>query len=219
MDTPFTSTFPIISQYLETKDKKDVLRLYYVQDTFNIEVIDLVGNKIKTLPESAFVGLKKLRSLRLQRNQITEVGEAVFRDLVSLKNLELHENLLTRIASNALASCSKLTTLNLAKNSLVYDGQAGPDGRTLNRFLASQPFEAMEKLNLSHNAISEIDESLQFNFLNLMSLDLSYNSFTGFFLDHFSFIKVAKMFETYMLKVQKYLKWLFRQKSDILIGL
>jgi len=167
--------------------------LFFVQETLNIEVIDLAGNRIKTLPESVFAGLVKLRTLRLQRNQITEVGETVFRDLVNLKNLELHENLLTRIAQNALAACRQLTVLNLARNSLVFDGQVGSDGRILNRFLASQPFEALERLNLSYNAVSELDESLQFNFLNLVSLDLSHNSFTSFILEHFSFIKVRSL--------------------------
>jgi Leucine-rich repeat (LRR) protein len=146
-------------------------------------------NRIKTIPEGAFSGLSKLSSLRLIHNQITELGDTVFQDLTGLRYLELQENNITRISNRALASCTELTELNLAQNSIVYDGQLRADGTPRNGFLSSQPFEALVKLNLSYNIISELDESLQNLFLNLVSLDLSHNNFHTFIFEHFKFVK------------------------------
>ena len=112
---------------------------------------------------------------------------------MGLTNLELQENFITRIARNTFAACKELSELNLARNSIVYDGQAAADGSRRNRFLASQNFEAMTKLNLSHNVISVLDENLQTTFLNLVSLDISHNSFNTFFYEDFTFIKVGHL--------------------------
>jgi Leucine-rich repeat (LRR) protein len=112
---------------------------------------------------------------------------------VGLRSLELQENLLTRIGRNTLAACKQLTELNLSSNSIIYDGQVGADGRRQNRFLAAQAFEALEKLDLSYNSISVLDESLKLTFLNLARLDLSHNSFTNFVSDDFKFVKVEQL--------------------------
>ena len=50
-----------------------MVALFYLQDTPLIEVIDFAANRIKTIPEAAFAGLDKLRSLRLLKGQSNKI--------------------------------------------------------------------------------------------------------------------------------------------------
>ncbi|XP_044130713.1 platelet glycoprotein Ib alpha chain-like isoform X1 [Bufo gargarizans] len=85
-----------------------------------LTTLQLSNNHITTIPEKAFMGLKKLDSLELQHNYIDSLDEQVFEGLQSLKHLDLSYNQLLLLPDRLLAGLENLGKLYLSWNRLTH---------------------------------------------------------------------------------------------------
>lgn len=68
-----------------------------LQETMNLQVLNLSSNMIQKLDSSNLEAVKNLHILDLSRNQITSVLPGTFRDLKRLKYLDLSLNSLRTV--------------------------------------------------------------------------------------------------------------------------
>lgn len=87
-------------------------------DLLNLEVLNLIRNPIKSIPEDCFNGMKSLEILSISSCEIKELHKNTFRDLVNLKKLWLRENQLERLDGSLFATNTKLEELILYQNKL-----------------------------------------------------------------------------------------------------
>lgn len=66
----------------------------------NLEVIDLSGNKIKTLTENNFSNLLNLQHFSANENDIEYLENGLFRNNLNLRKISLNNNSLMRIEIN-----------------------------------------------------------------------------------------------------------------------
>nr|ABB21131.1 variable lymphocyte receptor A [Eptatretus stoutii] len=78
----------------------------------------LQGNKLSSLPHTAFHGLNKLTNLNLNYNELQTLPVGVFDHLVSLDKLVLSDNQLKYLPPRVFDSLTKLTYLSLSQNKL-----------------------------------------------------------------------------------------------------
>ncbi|GAA6081135.1 podocan, partial [Tachysurus ichikawai] len=122
-----------------------------------LEVLDLSGNKLSTLP----LGLpKSLRLLRVKNNQIAELPEGSLMGMSKLKELHLSNNQikLGSIYQGAWQELGSLTTLELS-------------GNLLSHVPADLP-ESLEFLHLQNNRISSISATDFISTPNIKSIFL-----------------------------------------------
>jgi len=74
----------------------------------SLQKLQLVSNRIASLPEDAFVNLSSLTRLDLKDNLIEELLDNTFRGLESLQELYLYDNRIKRVDKNAFATLDKL---------------------------------------------------------------------------------------------------------------
>ena len=181
-------------------------------DTPLLELIDLAGNRLTSITAGTLSGLANLKSLRLLANQITAIDSNAFNGLIGLEILQLHQNLLRKISSDLFRDLSQLETLHLHQNQiqtidptalatngklrnldLAFNNITLYEGHNNGRFLSGQAFQYLEMLNLTHNNISHLEESLVINFLNLRVLNLSHNSFAAINTLDLAFVKNGQL--------------------------
>ncbi|XP_040271165.1 platelet glycoprotein Ib alpha chain isoform X2 [Bufo bufo] len=85
-----------------------------------LTTLQLSNNHITTIPENAFMGLKKLTRLELQHNYIDSLDEQVFEGLRSLKHLDLSYNQLLFLPDRLLAGVEDLEIFYLSWNRLTH---------------------------------------------------------------------------------------------------
>ncbi|NEO36773.1 MAG: GTPase [Moorea sp. SIOASIH] len=157
-------------------------------EVFNLsqlEVLDLSGKQLKTVPES--IGkLTNLTTLNLSGTQLTTVPESIGK-LTNLTKLNLSGNQLT-IVPESIGKLTNLTELNLSKNQLTTVPES--IGKLTNLTTLNLSFNhfnqltivpesigkltKLTELNLSTNNLKKIPESI--NQLTLLTqLDLSFN--------------------------------------------
>lgn len=131
-----------------------------------IEKIDLSGNRFNEIPIRALQRqLASLFSLKIARNRIVEMFTQVI--INNVKELDLSENPLSENAIRAILGEAKiLRSLNLADTGI----------KTISRL--EMPF--LKHLNLSSNAITDIQPDTLERTTMLESLDLSKNRLTDF---------------------------------------
>ncbi|QLE44267.1 GTPase [Nostoc sp. C052] len=124
--------------------------------------LDLSGNQLTTLPE-AIASLQQLTTLDLSRNQLTELPEAIA-SFQQLTTLYLNRNQLTELPE-AIASLQQLTTLHLSENQLTELPEA----------IAS--LQQLTTLYLNRNQLTELPEAIA-SLQKLTFLKLSENQLT-----------------------------------------
>nr|ABB21124.1 variable lymphocyte receptor A [Eptatretus stoutii] len=86
--------------------------------------LDLQGNKLSSLPRTAFHGLNKLTILDLRYNELQTLPPGVFDQLNDLKTLDLQQNQLKSLPSGIFDKLTNLKELWLRNNKL----QSLPEG-------------------------------------------------------------------------------------------
>ena len=82
-----------------------------------LEILDLNGNRLSSIPAEALSILKRLKSLDLQNNKIRRIGPNDILNLTSLFRLQLGNNLITEIPANSfIGQINSLHSLNLQEN-------------------------------------------------------------------------------------------------------
>jgi len=123
--------------------------------------LDLSYNKLQTLDEKSFQGLKNLENLNLSHNKLTKLPPGTFSSLISLQTLSLSHNAIENLEGE-IFSLPKLQTLDVSFNSIFQIG--------LNVFDRAHN---LRTLNLSNNIIAKIDD---YKIVSLETLDLSCNN-------------------------------------------
>ncbi|CAN2390300.1 fibrinolysis [Pristimantis euphronides] len=95
-------------------------KLPEVSQLSSLITLQLSNNRISTLPENSFKGLKKMTRLELQHNRIDTLNEEVFDDLVSLIYLDLSYNQLWLLPDHLLSNTPYLEILYLSGNRLTH---------------------------------------------------------------------------------------------------
>lgn len=129
-----------------------------------LEHLSLKNNSLKTLPTIIFT-IENLRYLNLADNQINEINSHYFRNLMSIEKVDISYNQITSISAEKI-TFSKCESLSLKGNKLQKFPTAVSDCETL------------EKLDLSENKISLIEDDAFDRLENLIELDLSFNELT-----------------------------------------
>ncbi|NEQ58292.1 MAG: GTPase [Moorea sp. SIO4A1] len=166
----------------------DVKVTEILTEVFNLsqlEVLDLSGTQLKTVPES--IGkLTNLTELNLSGNQLTTVPESIGK-LTNLTKLNLSGNQLT-IVPESIGKLTNLTELNLSKNQLTTVPESIGKLTNLTKLnLSFNHFNQLTivpesigkltnltELNLRTNNLKKIPESIN-QLILLTQLDLSFN--------------------------------------------
>nr|ABB59091.1 variable lymphocyte receptor A [Eptatretus stoutii] len=150
--------------------------------------LDLRGNKLSSLPHTAFHGLNKLTILNLQFNKLQTLPTGVFDHLVNLNELHLGTNQLTSLPPGIFDKLTKLTRLDLDRNQLkslpggVFDKLSQLQKLYLQENqLQSLPHGVFDKLaelktlDLQNNQLQRVPDGVFDSLLNLNTLDLNDN--------------------------------------------
>lgn len=163
-----------------------------------LDRLSLSNNKIKILDKNLFIDNQYLESLALDNNEIENLDSEIFIKLIRLRDIDLTNNKLKQIQSNLFENSYNLDTLLISGNqlkefnlnhrnpatllqldnnqlkSLIINGTKNIKAENNNiSVITSYTPMTLEKLLLSNNSINNI-KYIQ-DFINLISLDLSYN--------------------------------------------
>lgn len=132
-----------------------------------VNVLDLSGNLITTIEDSALVALPNLRSLRLYRNKIENLFlYRVIDNPATLEMLHLNNNSLRILTNDMLKGLTNLKALDVACNN-INTIEVGTFKNTPN----------LESLSLTGNKVRELDARIfpKFGMQKLQNLYLDYN--------------------------------------------
>nr|ABB21118.1 variable lymphocyte receptor A [Eptatretus stoutii] len=124
----------------------------------------LQGNKLSSLPRTAFHGLNKLTNLNLWGNQLQTLPPGVFDHLVALDRLHLNNNQLTSLPPGIFDQLTKLTRLDLDRNQL----KSLPDG-------VFDKLTKLTDLTLSENKLQSLPHGVFDKLTELKTLSLRNN--------------------------------------------
>lgn len=113
-----------------------------------LKVLNLKGNKLLTIPYSAFALAPALETVDLSLNAITEIEAMAFNGLNNLKQLDLSFNRLTMLDAFTFTGLLNLETLNLSNNKIKLIG----DG-TFN-------LPKLQTLNVNYNSVNLLPDNL-----------------------------------------------------------
>ncbi|XP_063227150.1 chaoptin [Bacillus rossius redtenbacheri] len=137
----------------------------------NLQHLDLSNNRLRSMPETSFHFLRRLKVLELQDNQIETVFKGTFQGGIhsSLEKLYLSFNNLQTINTHTFVDLTSLERLYLDDNRI---------GRVERR--AFMNMDRLKHLDLRGNKIRTISDEAFQNLPELQTLDLAYNELAGF---------------------------------------
>ena len=152
-----------------------------------LEELSIEDCNLETIPDRAFQGLTKLRSLSIRSSSsgVVSVSRGSFEGLANLHSLDLSENKVRLTESGVLCSMPSLVYLNLSNTDL---GSVANLGLTT---VLSQAkcLRYLRTLDLSHNRLTSISSQDMLNFPSIEKVDLSFNFIRSLDNDSFEFNK------------------------------
>ncbi|KAF6214050.1 hypothetical protein GE061_011780 [Apolygus lucorum] len=170
---------------------------FMLNESTNLEVLNLNSNSIYSVTIPLLKGLFSLRELRLSNASLQHIEIGAFSDLHNLEILDLSNNILTRNSE-----INNMTFKGLSKLANLYLDQAGltclEDSNTFqhtpllrllslkqNTFLELHPtlltpLKELNFLDLSQNSFQNWDRRIFQGNPNLQQVDLSYNQISAF---------------------------------------
>ncbi len=130
--------------------------------------LNLVGNKLTTLPDGIFDNLTSLTTLNLSHNDLTTLPDGIFDNLTNLTYLGLIWHELGTISGAVFDNLTSLKTLELKNGPLT----SLPDGVFDN-------LTALTTLDLQSNKISTLPDEIFKNLTNLEQLELDNNELSA----------------------------------------
>ncbi|XP_049797448.1 chaoptin [Schistocerca nitens] len=136
----------------------------------NLESLDMSNNRLRTMPETSFHFLRRLRVLQLQDNQIEHVPKGTFQGNIhsGLEEVYLSLNSLSAVNTHTFVDLSSLETLRLDDNRIE---------RVERR--AFMNLDRLKMLDLRGNRLTRISDEAFQNLPELEELDLAYNRLTS----------------------------------------
>uniref|UniRef100_F1KWR4 Leucine-rich repeat neuronal protein 1 n=1 Tax=Ascaris suum TaxID=6253 RepID=F1KWR4_ASCSU len=141
----------------------ELMRIPLLEGLDRLQILDLSGNRLSSLPDDSFASMIYLESLLLLNNGISNISENAFRGLGNLRQLHLGWNSLTDFPSFQFTP--KLVELSLEHNYL----SAVANG--------SVQLSLLHRLRLQHNTFVRLDSAALLECTQLQSLHLSHNRF------------------------------------------
>lgn len=157
----------------------------------HLQLLNLSRNRIELIHPDAFQDDTSLQVIDLSSNRISDLLTDTFRDNVHLRVLNLNDNELRAIPENSFAANHELEAVYISRNRLsnVPASAIRPVSSNLrildcsfnnihflrNEEIDQTSFARLLLLNLSHNQIKNLPESIFADFSSLESLDLSWN--------------------------------------------
>lgn len=149
--------------------------------------LDLFGNSIQEIPDW-FFNLKRLEQLTLRNNSIKAIPTILF-TLENIKYLNLSDNQIYEVSSHNFMNLMNIQRVDISYNNITlipFEKIEYPKCKSLNikgnkleRFpTLISTVTTLEKLDLSENKITEIDDDAFAELVNLIELDLSFNDLT-----------------------------------------
>ncbi|XP_074025539.1 uncharacterized protein [Leptinotarsa decemlineata] len=131
-----------------------------------LEILSLVGNRLKTIPKGVFKDLPRLSFLDLSMNEISLIDDLALENLPKLDNLRLDSNKLETFSVHKSVSYpGQLESLSLYNNSLS----------SVTEYML-QNLSRLKYLNFHMNKISVIEARAFEQTTQLKDLRLSYNN-------------------------------------------
>ena len=183
----------------------------------NLMELNLDENPISTIHQDSFQNLAGLTKLSINRCQLKSINNRMFTGLIKLQELNLNDNLISSfeivdefntilldkanlspmeleaVRKHLFEDLKNLTTLSLNGNRL--------EKLDLNVFLN---LEKLKELNLSSNAISELNDiSLEQNLTSLTTLKLQHNQLVAISKNAFSSAKKLRHLDLSRNKLKK----------------
>lgn len=162
-------------------------------DLYTLQILNLGGNLIESVPDDAFIPLRNLDTLILSNNKVMDVSPFALNGLYALTLLSLDGNRLTDVHEHCFRNCTTLQDLHLSGNLMKTVPAALRDMTLLktvdlgeNRidFIEPKSFDGMSNLyglRLMGNRLRNISSNL-FDYLpSLQILNLAHNQ-----IDHVS---------------------------------
>ncbi|KAL0326067.1 UNVERIFIED_CONTAM: Receptor-like protein kinase [Sesamum radiatum] len=157
-----------------------------------LEMVDLHGNKLQGVIPLSFVSLLQVNVLDLSMNQISGNIPESMGNLTSLNKLVLSGNKISGSIPRSLGRCKNLQLLDVSSNSLsgsipeeIGDLQELDILLNLSANCLTGPipesfsnFSKLDNMDISHNMLVGSLQVLS-NLDNLVSLNVSYNNFSG----------------------------------------
>lgn len=129
-----------------------------------LEHLSLKNNSLKELPTIVFT-IENLKNLSLAENQVHEITDHYFRNLMSIEKVDLGHNQISSVTSERI-EYPKIRVLSIK-------------GNRLTKFPSPlSQLHTLEKLDLSENKITAIEDDAFDGLENLTELDLSFNELT-----------------------------------------
>ncbi|XP_049834588.1 slit homolog 1 protein-like isoform X3 [Schistocerca gregaria] len=142
------------------------LTMVYPLDLYEVRLLDLSDNRIRSVHSGAFSNMRQLQRLSLARNILTELNKKVFSGLSSLEFIDLAQNQLKSLQVDSFTSVESLHFLNLSGNAIE-----NIEPRALFAFAPN-----LQVLDLSHNKLTTLEEKMFHGLSGLTELYLSGNS-------------------------------------------
>ncbi len=130
--------------------------------------LDLIGNKLTTLPDGIFDNLTSLTTLNLAHNGLTTLPDGIFDNLTNLTYLGLIWHELGTISDAVFDNLTSLKTLDLKSGPLTSLPEGVFDNLT-----------ALTTLDLYGNKISTLPDEIFKNLTNLEELELGSNELSA----------------------------------------
>ncbi|XP_014224866.1 protein artichoke [Trichogramma pretiosum] len=128
-----------------------------------LKVLNLNSNKIKKLDSNTFRGLRLMRRLYLRDNRIADVGRGTFSTMTRIGTIDLAKNMIKKVDYNMFYQLNYAEIIDVSENQVT----------VVEKLAFKDLFSA--SVNLSHNAISNIESGAFENCVNILTLDLSHN--------------------------------------------
>lgn len=145
-----------------------------------LELLELTGANISTIPSGSFNGLRYLQRLDLSSNKLTDISASRFEGLIDLVQLDLSMNLITTISKDSFAGLENLKSLWLNNNRIgsLSKGDIFQNIPRLNNlYLHANPFgildvavfKDMQSVNIEPGFVINSGETVWNNFANAIS--------------------------------------------------
>lgn len=152
-----------------------------------LEELALEDCNLDSIPDRAFQGLTKLKSLTIRSSTsgVLSISRGSFEGLANLHSLDLSQNKVRLTESGVLCSMPNLVSLNMSNTDLGSIAQLG-----LTTVLSqAKCLRYVRTLDLSRNRLAAINSQDMLNFPSIQKIDLSFNFIRSLDNDSFEFNK------------------------------
>lgn len=206
------------SEYLSSDTFSDLIRLVVLdlsynrlqrinvsifQSQYSLQKLLLNHNHIEWISDNTFSALYNLHTLVLSGNKLKILESFTLNGLYVLTILQLQDNLLEAIQQDSFRNCSSIQELNLSGNRF----ENVPSAVTSLQFL--------KQLDLSNNAIYEINNSSLQNLKHLHTLVLNHNDLGNLSRGIFKDTPFLKQIELCGNRIQNLAHGIFDEAIDV----